>query len=307
MGESSLGRVLLIANPAANNGRVRKVALEARDALRTACPSIDEVQLVLTEQPAHATRIASSAHPWDTVVALGGDGVAHEVANGLMRIDGPDRPVFGLLPFGSGNDYARTLGMPMDLRAAVQALEAARSRSFDLGICNDRFFLQTLSFGLDAAIALDTVKRRKTTRLSGAPLYLVSGLTQLVAHLDVHHAEVSIDGAEPALLDVHLLAIQNGATYGGGFSVCPDARPDDSVLDLCWVDGPQPVHRATKTFLLAKGGRHVTRPGVHFDRASQATVAFAGSVPAQIDGEQLTGTRFKIGVAHRALSVLSLA
>ncbi|MDD7368668.1 MAG: diacylglycerol kinase family lipid kinase [Berryella intestinalis] len=306
MGESNLGRVLLIANPAANNGRVKKVALEVRDALRTACPSVEEVQLVLTEQPAHATRIASSAHPWDTVVALGGDGVAHEVANGLMRIDEGDRPLFGLLPFGSGNDYARTLGMPTDLRAAVRALERAHPHRFDLGVCNGEFFLQTLSFGLDAAIALDTVKRRKTTRLSGAPLYLVSGLSQLIGHLDVHRARLSLDGTDPVSLDVHLLAIQNGVTYGGGFAVCPDARPDDAELDLCWVDGPQSVARATKTFLLAKGGKHAERPGVRFNRGSRIVVEFSGAVPAQIDGEELKGARFEIGVASRALSVLAL-
>lgn len=304
MCESSLGRVLLIANPAASNGRVKSVALEARDALRAACSSVDEVQLVLTEQPAHATRIASSAHPWDTVVALGGDGVAHEVANGLMRIDEEDRPAFGLLPFGSGNDYARTLGMPTDLRAAVQALETAHPRRFDLGTCNDEFYLQTLSFGLDAAIALDTVRRRKTTRLSGAPLYFVSGLTQLACHLDVHRAWLSVDGADPVSLDVHLLAVQNGVTYGGGFAVCPDARPDDAELDLCWVDGRQSVFQATKTFLLAKGGKHAARPGVHLSRGSKMSIEFSGYVPAQIDGEELKGSRFEIGVAPRALSVL---
>lgn len=94
-----------------------------------------------------------------------------------------------------------------------------------MGKCNDRWFLETLSFGLDAAIALDTVERRVRTGKTGTMLYLQSGIDQLLHHMDLRRYTAVLDGGEPVCGESYLFAVQIGQTYGGGFRICPDATP----------------------------------------------------------------------------------
>ncbi|QKF06755.1 diacylglycerol kinase family lipid kinase [Berryella wangjianweii] len=302
MSSHRLGRVLLIANPAANSGRVSKVAPRARDAIRAA-RSASEVELVYTGEPGHAKLIAAASEGWDTVAALGGDGVTHEVANGLMKIPAERRPVLMAVPFGSGNDFARSIGMKAKLDDAFALLDRLEARAIDVGLCNDEVFLETVSFGLDAAIAQDTVALRRRTGMSGVPLYAASGIDNLVNRLEKYEASISLNGGAAQRVGVHLLAVQNGRTYGGGFPVCPEAAIDDGLLDLCWVEGPQRLRAAALTFLLAMKGTHVNRAGVRLSRATAASIAFDREVPGQIDGESFNGSSFEVAILPRALRV----
>ena len=247
--------------------------------------------------------------PWatayDTVLALGGDGVIHEAANGLMRLPAGERPTFGIVPVGSGNDYARTLGMSArSVDAAVAQLLAARARPADVGRCNGEFFVETLSFGVDAAIALDTVERRARTGRTGTALYLASGMDQLLHHLDCHRYTASFDGGEPVRGASFTFAVQVGPTYGGGFRICPDARIDDGLLDVCIAHPPFGVARAVFVFLLAKGGLHTGFRQIELRRARTLSVRFDAPPPVQIDGEPLEAAEYAIDVVPRALGVL---
>ena len=109
-------RTLLIANPVAQSGRGAQGACDAKRMLREGSVGKNiptELDVLLTERPGHASEIAAQrGASYDTVVALGGDGVIHEVVNGLMRIPAELRPCLAVVPLGSGNDFARTLGMP---------------------------------------------------------------------------------------------------------------------------------------------------------------------------------------------------
>ena len=191
-------KLLIIANPVAQNGEGKACAYRARALLASALGE-DAFALEFTERPGQASDIAARAasRGFDCVCALGGDGIANEVACGLMEVPAGERPVFALLPVGSGNDYARTLGMSTDLPTAVLQLCDGELRSHDVGKCNDRWFLETLSFGLDAAIALDTVERRARTGKTGTMLYLQSGIDQLLHHMDLRRYTAVLDGGEP--------------------------------------------------------------------------------------------------------------
>ncbi len=187
-------KVLLIANPVAQNGAGAKAAKRAAALLRASL-SEGSLDVMLTQAPGHAEAEASGAGDYGAVIALGGDGIIHETANGLLRLPAEDRPVFGIVPVGSGNDYARTLGMSArSVDAAVSQLLSARPQWFDVGLANGRYFVETLSFGLDAAIALDTVDRRARTGKTGTMLYLESGIEQLLHHLDLHHYRAKLSG-----------------------------------------------------------------------------------------------------------------
>ena len=306
------GKVLLIANPAAQRGNGAKAATAAHEQLSLAA-SDASVELTLTERPGHATEIAAQASvgSYDTVVALGGDGVVHEIANGLMKLPADARPRFGVIPVGSGNDYARTLGMSETVSEAIQQLAAGHEVAADVGCCNGEHFVETLSFGLDAAIALDTVERRKRTGEQGTILYLKSGLDQLLHHLELYAFEAVLDGEAPSgaarvLKDrVHMFAVQVGPTYGGGFRICPEASITDGKLDICYASGPMNMLEATFKFLSAKDAHHTKFENIHFDRASSIELTFDRRPPCQIDGEPHVADSYSISIVPVALRVIT--
>lgn len=301
----TLGRVLVIANPAARIGRGARAADRAAELLRAALGE-DAVSCGLTDGPGHAARLAASAADagFETVVALGGDGVIHEVANGLMRLPRAARPALGIVPVGSGNDYAKTLGMKEDVDAAVAQLLEGAPRPLDVGRVNGVSFVETLSFGLDAAIALDTVERRKRTGRTGALLYLESGIDQLLHHLAPFRAGIALDG-ERVAADLFLMAVQIGPTYGGGFRICPEACPDDGLFDVCLVDAAIGKPKGIVTFLRAKNGGHVRTRHVSFRRAASLEVRVPKGLAIQADGERVAeADAYRIDCAPGALDVI---
>lgn len=301
---NNLGSVLLIANPASQNGKGAAAAQRAAQLLGERAGE-GTLQLALTEYPRHAVEIAAGAAGYDTVVALGGDGLIHEVVNGLMRIGEAQRPTFALLPVGSGNDYAASLGVSSKLEKAIDQLFSAQALKADIGLCNGEYFVETVSFGLDAAIAIDTVDRRKRTGRSGALLYFSSGVDQMLHHLDLHPYRMVLDGNRVLEGQMFLLAVQNGKTYGGGFKVCPQALLDDGAFDVCVAHPPLNSLSATFLFMLAKEGFHKGFKQIEFAKAKSVRLEFDEHVPAQIDGELLEGSSFEVSVLPRALRVLA--
>lgn len=299
-----LGSTLLIANPASQNGRGAAAAKRAAELLGERLGE-GALTVALTQHSRHAVEIAAGAEAFDTVVALGGDGLIHETADGLMRIGEAKRPTLGLIPVGSGNDYAASLGVSSKLERAVDQLFSAQALLADVGLCNGEHFVETVSFGLDAAIALDTVERRKRTGRSGALLYFSSGIDQMLHHLDEHPYRLTLDGRRELEGRMYLLAIQNGKTYGGGFKVCPQASLNDGAFDLCVAHPPLNAASATFIFMLAKEGFHKGFKQVEFAKARHVSIEFDQPVPAQVDGERIEGSVFEVSMIPRALRVLA--
>jgi len=297
------GKVLLIANPAAQRGNGAAAAELAHRLLDECLDDESQLEFKLTEAPGHAIEIAAATDA-QTVITLGGDGVIHETVNGLMRIPADRRPAFGLIPVGSGNDYARTLNIPEDIHEAVTRLANAQETPADLGCCNGEYFTETLSFGLDAAIALDTIVRRERTGQQGTILYAMSGIDQLLHHLETFHVHAVLDDGRVLEDAIHMFAIQVGPTYGGGFRICPDARIDDGLFDLCYASAPMSVPEATVKFLSAKNAHHLRWKNIHFDRASKLEITFDRRPPCQIDGEPHVADSYSVSIAPAALRVL---
>ena len=299
-----LGRTLLIVNPASQNGNGARAAARAATLLRAQLGE-DAVCVRETEGPFHATVIAHEEAGFDTVLALGGDGIIHEVVNGLMRKPSEERPVLGIIPVGSGNDYAATLGMAGKVEKAVAQLLEAPVREADLGCCNGEYYTETVSFGLDAAIALDAVERRKRTGRTGTALYFAAGVDQMLHHLNKSPYRMTLDDGRTLEGESYILAVQNGQTYGGGFKVCPQARIDDGALDICIAHPPLTPLTATGIFVLAKEGFHKGFKQIEFARTKSLHLEFEEQLPAQIDGELLLGTSFNISAVPQALRVLA--
>ena len=296
------GKTLLIVNPAAKRGHGAEAGRAALRALRAELGA-RAIDVVHTDKPRHAVEISADAAGYQTVVAGGGDGIIHEAVNGLMRIPEADRPAFGVIPVGSGNDYARSIGMPLKLDAAIAALIAAQPQPTDIGSCNGEFFDETLSFGLDAGVALGTVAWRSRLHIAGAPLYLASGIDQMLNHLDAFRFHAKLDGGRAHEGELIMATVQIGPTYGGGFHVCPDALIDDGVFDICYAS-PVGLLRAAQLFLGAKNGKHVGAPEIHFAQAKAIHLEFDARPPVQMDGEPHIADSYDIRMHPQALHVL---
>lgn len=235
------GNTLLIVNPQAQSGRARHVREEIAHLLE----SITNVtrghyfEVIETTHPLDAVIITHElGENFDTIFALGGGGLVHEVVNGLMQIEKEKRPTLGIFPAGQGNDFARSLNLPLNPLQVLDKLANLEKKTINIGKVNDTYFCETLSFGVDAAIALETMERRKRTNKTGTILYIESGFNQIKNHLNAISAQIVIDGKPYDNLTFYTFAVQNGQTYGGGFKICPQAKLDDGMFDICYAAPP---------------------------------------------------------------------
>jgi YegS/Rv2252/BmrU family lipid kinase len=294
----------LVFNPAAGKGR-------AKAALATALAFFDERQvpyaLHTTEGAGDATRIASATPPGSNVVAIGGDGTVHEVAKGLLQTGTADGRTagrsLGILPLGSGDDFAFSLGLARDdLRSALERLLTAEPRLVDFGTVNGEPFFNAVGTGLDAEVAERVgVSPRFLKGVSG---YLYSVLGALV-HLREPRARVLVDGALVHDGPCLLVTSQNGPRSGGSFVFAPEARPDDGMLDVV-IAGK--VGRLGALGLLPKvmQAKHLTHPAVQLRRGRNVRVEWSEPRPAHADGELLaTDAAYEVALHPRALPVLA--
>lgn len=315
MHATDFGRTLIIANPAAQSGAAREVA-ERLQRFLALTGAGTRFTLVWTERPGHATELARDAADYETVLALGGDGVIHEVVNGLMAHPRDIRPALAILPVGSGNDFAQTLGIhdfsgrdfSALMRCSRHALDMGRIRSWNPSAGNGEaaveYFDETLSVGVDAAIGLGTASLRKKTGLTGAALYTLSGLEQFILRYRDFPMTVSFDGAPAERIRAIVMAIQLGPTYGSGFKICPDADPADGLLDICYACGPIPRGIALPVFLSAKKGHHTGLPPIRNRRCRHAELTFEESgYPIQADGERIAAAHLEVDILPAAVEV----
>ena len=304
---SQLGSTLLIANPQARSGKALRVAEHLHRRLtsmlserRTALPA-----LVFTQRADDATLIAREhGANFDTVMTLGGDGVVHEVVNGLMQLERHDRPQLAVIPYGNGDDFARTLGMDRNPEKALQQIVEGNAYPMDVGCANGEWFDESFSLGLDASIALGTIELRERTKRTGTVLYVQAAMDNLLNHFNRHKFKVGFDGVKPQELDAYLIAVQNGRYYGGGFQITPEASLEDGVFDVCWASGPFSKPRAAAIFARAKLGRHTGAKGLHFTQARTITIEVVDEVACQVDGEPLSASRYDIRLEPKALTVI---
>jgi YegS/Rv2252/BmrU family lipid kinase len=295
----ALGRTLFIVNPAAQHGETRKLV----PAIQHAITDVADGDVRLSAGPRHAFDLVRTAVGYDTVVAVGGDGTAHEVINGIMAHDGAARPAFAVVPTGSGNDYARTLGMSGDLPTALAQIATGRPRAVDLGLCNGTWFGNSVSMGLDARVTVKAVELKVTTGMSGLGLYMRALIHVLRHQYHSHHLTIQFDDEPPFETDALILAVTNGPTYGGGFKITPSAIPDDGLFDICRIDMiPKAEAFARLPFVVL--GKHTRMRPVHMRRATRLTVVAEAPLEGQIDGEVMLESAYDIRIVPSAMTAI---
>jgi diacylglycerol kinase (ATP) len=297
--------IRLIANPQAGRGRGRNTIPLVTDILKREGLSFS---LVETAYPGHAIELARRAviDGCEIVVALGGDGTVNEVVNGLC-VDLGDAPnpgsviKLGIIPAGSGNDFAFALGLPSDLPELCRLLVNGRTRLVDLGRMNDRFFAYGVGMGFDAEV---NVESRKIRWLKGIGPYLLALLKVLLFSHNIYHVEITFDG-------VHLnqrammISVANGRRYGGAFLVTPDAMLDDGLLNLCIVSPLSRLQMVRVLPLFLKGG-HTKLNTVRMANAARITVQASSPLVSHVDGETvcLNESRYEFSLLPKRLRVI---
>jgi len=219
----------VIVNPNADLGRAWRTAAD----LRYLVEQHGGADWAGTVYPTHAIELARQAAEagYELVIAAGGDGTVHEVINGLMQAQGTQRPRLGIIPLGSGNDFAHAVGLDAKPEKALRQAFAGSPRRIDLGVFETgsgrrEYFDNALGIGFDTTV---TIRSRKLTYLRGFLIYLVAVLQTIILNHEAPKMRVVTD-AESWEEESILFVIGNGRREGGGFLVTPDARPDDGLL-----------------------------------------------------------------------------
>jgi YegS/Rv2252/BmrU family lipid kinase len=287
-------RALLIVNANSRSGATQlRSAVERLEAygiepVHRECGSRDELSPVIVE---HGRDV-------DLVVVGGGDGTLNAAALGVIERNLP----LGVLPMGTANDLARTLGIPTDLDAAAQIIAEGRTRRIDLGLVNGEPFFNVASLGLSAELAQELTREIK--RRYGRLGYGIVALKVLARARPFRARIESEDGA--VLVQTLQIAVGNGRYYGGGNAVEKDAAIDDQHLDLYSLE----LTRAWKLALMARSfryGEHGAWEEVRAIRAKEFTVHTRRPRPVNCDGEIVTETPARFTIRPRAVTVLAPA
>lgn len=292
--------ITLLFHADAGSGEGGKLASQVTEGLRSLF-SEAELEVIETKSKQHIEEIGQSSTA-DLIVCLSGDGSVHDLAQPLVDRAKESRPTVAVIPAGSGNDYAQTLGMPLDPLKALQLLPQCRPLLADVGRVNGVYFVETLSFGVDAAVALNTEELRRSTGSRGVKLYARAAVSAVLNELNAHKVHIKIDNREFDL-EALICAVQNGPTYGSGFRVAPHASITDGMLDVYTASG---IGRAKALYYLSqmKPGKHEQLKGFTYYRTAQLELSFTEQIPIQCDGERLLGLDFAIDVVPQALEVL---
>lgn len=266
--------MLLVVNPAAAGGRLGRQWPRMHARLRAV--GFDP-PFVFTEAPGHATQLAAEAvRLGETlVVVAGGDGTFCEAVQGLHDAGGA---VLGLLPVGTGNDVARTVGVPLNLEDAAQVITAGATRRFDLIRAGDRVVLNAIGIGLLGAINVNSTRIKIVRGIAG---YLAAAVGTLFSY-DCPEIALST-GPFKYRGRMTILAIHSGVTTGGGFRLTPAALPDDGALDALLVEATGVPTRLAR-LVAAVQGTVAKKPGCHELRFTRLELETAVRLPCHFDG-----------------------
>lgn len=279
--------VKMILNPNADLGRAWRQAADLR-------PIVDQfggADWSGTVYPSHAIELARQAaeEGYQMVISVGGDGTVHEVINGLMQVPAEHRPRLGIVPMGSGNDFAHTAGIDPRPAYALQAIFTGKPRAIDIGRLEDgsgriEYWNNVLGIGFDATT---TIRSRRLTYFRGFMVYFVAVLQTILLNHDAPQMHITTD-QESWSDKLLMFVICNGSREGGGFQVAPQARPDDGILDYACIGK---VSRPMMLRLLPEvmKGTHGRFPQVRMGKLSHLELQSESPLVIHVDGEIFAG------------------
>lgn len=289
-------KILVLINPEAGRGSARRKFPELEAASLKHNLSIDPR---FTKHPGHARKLAAQAveEGEKLLVVMGGDGTISEVADALAD----SGVTIGVIPAGTGNDIARSLGiLPGDTEAAFGRIVKGDTISFDVGLekLTGRRFVSFIGCGFPAMVAEEANKMKY---MKGSPVFFLS-LYKAVIKLRGIPLVLTLDGQRKEMICTSVM-IQNTPFTGGGLKVAPGARINDGYFDVVVVDEIGRVE-LMRNFPKLYSGRHLDHPAFHLMRGKQISVELPENQLVSYDGETTSADRLEIEIKPGAIRLI---
>ena len=285
-------RAFIIVNPKAKNGKAEKQWPELEQVIKAEYNG--EFHAEFTTAPLHAIPLTRQAlrQGYEFIVALGGDGLINEVVNGFFDGGKPVNPhaVLGILPFATGADFVKTVGIPMDFNEAVKRLNGFSAISCDLGLISSegldgrpvlRYFINVAECGVGAEV-VDRVNR--TTKMFGGKASFTWSILRTMPFYRNKTMFYRIDKGDETEARVNNLIVANGRFFGAGLRPAPEARIDDGLFDVA-VIGNIGFVKGAKNLGKLRDGTYLKLPYVNFRRGKSVSAHCAERVLIEADGE----------------------
>ncbi len=303
-----MSKTLIILNPHAAGGKAGRLWQKIEPLL---WQNLGDLVIAVTQKPeevaAHLDKAYASG--LTRVISIGGDGTNHALVNALAALNEqyPDGPpmVYGNLPIGTGRDWARSRGVPLDPEDAARWIASAQPQPIDIGLLTfdqqREHFLNIASAGLSGEID----RRVNQSPVRRPWTFLKSTLEALATH-NAQPMQVVVDGEEWYEGDTYLVAVANGTTFGHGMQVAPHAQADDGLFDVVLIEG-MPRLKAILALRSLYDGSHLDHPCVRYrtGRQVQITHPKGEALWLDLDGEHATGRHLDFSVRPGLLHLLS--
>jgi diacylglycerol kinase (ATP) len=292
-----MGKTCIILNPTAGG-------VSDLDTLKGQLARLPGAEIRITSKPGSGARFAKTAlkNGCDVIVAAGGDGTLNEVVNGIGEDLGEAR--VGLIPLGTGNDFGRTIGLPVDLDAAIDLILTGDTRPVDLvRVTSDevRYFVNVSAGGFSGLVDEKLTPEIKKT---WGPLAYLRGAAAALSELRAYRTTLAFDNTESLVLDLYNVVVANGRYVAGGTLIAPEALIDDGMLDIVLI----PKRPATELAMLAAQialGNHMSSESIVFRRAANLTVNSKPGMWFNVDGELVGNEPARFEILPRALRFIA--
>ena len=283
--------LILFANPTSGRGKGAKVLSIIENFLRVSNEIFSSIATKSLEQSLLLLAESIKDYPHAKIIVIGGDGMVHAAINNAR-----ENPI-GLIPAGTGNDFARALGLPLDDPIGnIKRVLLADVEEVDLGKVGDEYFAAICSTGFDSIV---NERANKLKWPKGKMKYNIAMLLEL-PKFKPRNYEIVIDG-KVIQTAAMLIAVANGLSYGGGMKVCPTAEIHDGLLDVMILT-PVSKFEFVRIFPSVFKGLHVTHPAVTIHQGR--TVHIWADAVAYADGERIGTLPIDVSISPNQLRVL---
>ncbi len=285
---------LIILNPVSSGGK----AAGMRDMLENILQELNiDYHIHVSKSPGDVTdTVKANIDSFANFISFGGDGTLHSIAQVLAKTD----KNIGCIPVGSGNDIARNLYLPFDIKKSCVTIKKCIVKRIDLGLINNKYYYMGVSGAGFDSVVTDLANNTKFPFRGPAKYKYAVYQTLLTYRPKKFH--IKFNGTS-LNIDCMFAVVGNMKMYGGGMQITPGANPEDSMLDLCIIEKMSKLH-FIKTFPLVFEGKHINDPLVKSYRAESIEIDSDYNFSVYADGEYICKLPARYSVVPKALNFI---
>ncbi len=260
-----------------------------------------EAEIVYTERTGHATELSGHflQEGFKYIVGVGGDGTLNEIARPLI---GEEGVVIGIIPAGTGNDFAQIMGFPNRFGDREwDIFFGKRIIALDTGTVNGKIFLNGMGLGFDAQVASENYTPDGKVKEGAANRYIWHIIKTLLFFREKRMTVFT--GDERSETDCFINTIAIGRRFAGGFLLTPEAIANDGLLDVCSIRRLSLLQRF-RILLKVPSGDHIRDKRINYYRTKELMIEFPEVVPFHVDGELFFADKFEVGIIPEGLRII---